>query len=410
MTTTTTITKQDPQIEAYRLGLLEDTQGLIRNEMFGQQVQNLRAEGLSDEEIAQRLSMPAEGVEGEEGYLPALNYSVEDIAAISPDAQFGMPDYRVAGLTTGQQQAIEKAEAGVGSYKPYLAEGLGDVQAGKDYTEEAITSMGTATDKGIAAAETAVDSLAGAGAEFSPDGITAFMNPYEQEVIDRTIADLRSSFDSQQAMRASDIAAKAVSAGAYGQSGFERARARELDPRQEAFEKSLASTVADLRMQGYQDAATRAQTAFESGKGRTITAASTEGQLGLGIGELGQAGALGEAGMADQLSNQGVITAGLGELEANLAAGDINNLMTTGGMEQANEQAILDAQRLTDEQNYQEPYKQLGFLSDVYAGIPTSQSTQTMSSGSNASPFMQAASAGIAGLSAYGGAKQAGIL
>ena len=49
MTVQTTITKQDPQIEAYRLGLLEDTQGLIRNEMFGQQVQNLRAEGLSDE-------------------------------------------------------------------------------------------------------------------------------------------------------------------------------------------------------------------------------------------------------------------------------------------------------------------------------------------------------------------------
>ncbi len=106
----------------------------------------------------------------------------------------------------------------------------------------------------------------------------------------------------------------------------------------------------------------------------------------------------------------GVQTAGLGELEQSLRGRDISSLMQSGGMGQAVEQAALDAARMTNQQRYQQPFQQLGFLSDVYAGIPTSQSTQTMATGSNASPFMQAASLGIAGLSAYGGAKQAGIL
>ena len=53
----------NPDIEAYRLGLLSDTQGLIRNQQLGRQVQGLRgqvnpATGFSytDAEIAQLLS------------------------------------------------------------------------------------------------------------------------------------------------------------------------------------------------------------------------------------------------------------------------------------------------------------------------------------------------------------------
>ena len=113
---------------------------------------------------------------------------------------------------------------------------------------------------------------------------------------------------------------------------------------------------------------------------------------------------------ASQLGQTGVQIAGMGELEQTMRNRDINALMTTGGMSQAQAQAVLDAQRMSGVQAYQQPFQQLGFLSDVYAGVPTSQSTQTMTSGSNASPFMQAASLGIAGLSAATGAQNAGIL
>ena len=40
--TQTVVNRQDPEIEAYRLGLLGDTQGLVRDQIFGQNVQNLR--------------------------------------------------------------------------------------------------------------------------------------------------------------------------------------------------------------------------------------------------------------------------------------------------------------------------------------------------------------------------------
>ena len=44
-------------------------------------------------------------------------------------------------------------------------------------------------------------------------------------------------------------------------------------------------------------------------------------------------------------------------------------------------------------------------MSDIYSGVPTSQATSTMTTGTPASPFMQAAGLGIAGLGAASGAK-----
>ena len=70
--TQTVINRQDPEIEAYRLGLLGDTQGLVRDQIFGQNVQNLRDQGLSDEDIAERLGR-----------------DVADVGNISQDQLFG---------------------------------------------------------------------------------------------------------------------------------------------------------------------------------------------------------------------------------------------------------------------------------------------------------------------------------
>mgnify|MGYP000612380432 CR=1 FL=1 len=53
--------RQDPAIEAYRLGLLQDVQGFTGGQIFGQNVQNLRKQGLSDQQISERLSTAATG-------------------------------------------------------------------------------------------------------------------------------------------------------------------------------------------------------------------------------------------------------------------------------------------------------------------------------------------------------------
>ncbi len=125
----------------------------------------------------------------------------------------------------------------------------------------------------------------------------------------------------------------------------------------------------------------------------------------LGLGNLGLSGASTQAGIGQQLAGMGLQQAGLGELEKSLQQQDINALMGTGGMLQAQKQAELDAIKASDTQKYQQPYQQLGFMSDIYSGVPTSQATTTMTTGTPASPFMQAAGLGIAGLGAASGAK-----
>tara|TARA_R110000824_G_C15124726_1_gene668424 strand:- start:105 stop:1016 length:912 start_codon:yes stop_codon:yes gene_type:complete len=71
--------RQDPAIEAYRLGLLEDTQGFIQGQI-------------------------------EEGLAP--------------------PDYQIANLAPNEQAAILAAQQGVGSYQQYLDSGNAAMQQG----------------------------------------------------------------------------------------------------------------------------------------------------------------------------------------------------------------------------------------------------------------------------------------
>jgi hypothetical protein len=81
MSTTTSIqiAKQDPAIEAYRLGLLGDVQQFTRDRI-------------------------AAGTQ--------------------------MPDYQVAGLSPNEQRAIAGAQAGVGAYRPFIQQGSSAIGAG----------------------------------------------------------------------------------------------------------------------------------------------------------------------------------------------------------------------------------------------------------------------------------------
>ncbi len=73
------------------------------------------------------------------------------------------------------------------------------------------------------------------------------------------------------------------------------------------------------------------------------------------------------------------------------------------------QQAILEAQRQSELAQLYEPYQRLGFLSDIYRGAPTSQMTLSQVQRPDVSPAQQLLGLGIAGLSAFGGAKQAGL-
>ena len=121
-------------------------------------------------------------------------------------------------------------------------------------------------------------------------------------------------------------------------------------------------------------------------------------QLGSGI-----------AGLAGQMGQLGLRQAALGETGQALQQRDIDSAYQLGSLLQAQDQARIDAGRASDLAQLYEPYQRLGFLSDIYSKVPTSQSTITQASTPNVSPFQQYLGLGIAGLSAAAGAQKAGL-
>jgi len=452
MATQTVINKMDPEIEAYKLGLLGDAQGLVQGQMFGQNVQNLRQQ-------YQGQVNPDTGVE----YTPeelntviAAQLSTEgntvttdmvNEQAVPSGGMYGLPDFKIADLSQSQKDAYTLASQGVGSYQPYLAGGLDAVQKGQAGAYDAMLGVGGATDQagmttgqaqqgiqqagqfGMQAAQQGLAGLQGVSGEFDPSGIGAFYNPYEQDVVQATLDDLRQDFQTQKAQRQAQSDAEAVSRGAFSSVSSQMRRdAQNIQPLEEDYLKTAAKEIGALRAAGFTNAANQAATAFEQAKqrqlggaqatsaigqqgaGTGLQAGQATGNLALGLGNLGLSGASTQAGIGQQLAGMGIQQAGLGEMEKSLQQQDIGALTGTGGMLQAQKQAELDAQKATDTQQYQQPYQQIGFLSDVYSGVPTSQATTTMSTGTPASAFQQAAGMGIAALGAAGGAKNLGIM
>jgi len=452
MVTQTVINKMDPEIEAYKLGLLGDAQGLVQGQMFGQNVQNLRQQYQGQvnpdtgvEYTPEELNtVIAKQLSTDENPLTAADVNEQ---AVPSGGMYGLPDFKIADLSQSQKDAYTLASQGVGSYKPYLAGGLDAVQKGQAGAYDAMLGVGGATDQagmttgqaqqgiqqagqfGMQAAQEGLAGLQGVAGEFDPSGIGAFYNPYEQDVVQATLDDLRQDFQTQKAQRQAQSDAEAVSRGAFSSVSSQMRRdAQNIQPLEEDYLKTAAKEIGALRAAGFTNAANQAATAFEQAKqrqlggaqatsaigqqgaGTGLQAGQATGNLALGLGNLGLSGASTQAGIGQQLAGMGIQQAGLGEMEKSLQQQDIGALTGTGGMLQAQTQAQLDAQKATDTQQYQQPYQQIGFLSDVYSGVPTSQATTTMSTGTPASAFQQAAGMGIAALGAAGGAKNLGIM
>ena len=452
MATNINIQKLDPEIEAYKLGLLGDAQGLVQGQMFGQNVQNLREQylGQTDPETGQPYTpdqvneLVASQLSTDENPLTAADVNEQ---AVPSGGMYGLPDFKIADLSQSQKDAYTLASQGVGSYKPYLTGGLDAVQKGQAGAYDAMLGVGGATDQagmttgqaqqgiqqagqfGMQAAQEGLAGLQGVAGEFDPSGIGAFYNPYEQDVVQATLDDLRQDFQTQKAQRQAQSDAEAVSRGAFSSVSSQMRRdAQNIQPLEEDYLKTAAKEIGALRAAGYTNAANQAATAFEQAKqrqlggaqatsaigqqgaGTGLQAGQATGNLALGLGNLGLSGASTQAGIGQQLAGMGIQQAGIGEMEKSLQQQDIGALTGTGGMLQAQKQAELDAQKATDTQQYQQPYQQIGFLSDVYSGVPTSQATTTMSTGTPASAFQQAAGMGIAALGAAGGAKNLGIM
>ena len=372
-----------------------------------------------------------------EAYKIGLLQSAKALA----DRGVNLPTQQVAGMSGLQNQAINMATQGIGAYQPYVTEAgytlgdaqtaLGGVAAGASpYQQEsanffrsgaeALPGVTNAATQGYQQAGQMGMNAAFAGmAGLNPMAAQAYYNPYETLAVQQAMSDIGRQGDIQQ----QSLAAKAVGAGAFGGSrqGIE---SQELNRNVLDQQSRIA---AQMRQTGYDSAASRAlqaaqltgqlgsmgsqaQQAAAQGMGQIgMQAADLYGQLGQGIGTLGTS--YGQLGLqqGEALGQLGLRQASMGELGQKLGQSEQGFLFDIGKQQQAQQQAEIEAARTSQLQQLYEPYQRVSFLSDIYKGAPSSQQSLTGATTPNISPAQSILGLGIAGLSAASGAQRAGL-
>jgi hypothetical protein len=256
-------------------------------------------------------------------------------------AQLGQVAPQVAAQTGLQQQATTLAGQGVGSYAPYLT------AAGAQGTAAGTTLGGVPDYIGAAGTQYAgAAGLTGAGAGTGTGTVADYMSPYQTQVIDTTL----SEFDRQAAMRQQAISDAAVGVGGYG-GGREGVMQSEYQTQSDA---QRAALQAGLLQQGYTQALGSRQQDLMN-------------RMGLGQSQLGLAGAQGT--LAAQQMGLGQYQTGLGAQTQALAGQDVAALGRQGAIDQAQSQAVLDAQREANRMTLYEPYERMGFFGQGLTGL-----------------------------------------
>ena len=216
-----------------------------------------------------------------------------------------------------------------------------------------LTKAGTAAD--------AATGLTGTGAGTGAGSIQSYMSPYQSDVIDTALTE----FDRQaQAQKASQAAQALGIPGAFG-GGREGVLQAQY---QSDSDRNRAALQANLLQSGFQQAQAARQ-------------ADLKNQLGIS-------------------QQQATLGGGM----QNLAQQQISGLGRLGGVQQAQSQAVLDAQRQAAQTQAYEPYQRLGTygsgVASLISGYPGStQVTQTP----NASPLQTALGVGTGLAGIYGG-------
>lgn len=420
-----------------------------------------------------------------------------------------LPAYSVAGFNKDQTDAFTQARQGIGAYQPYLSSGTSALEQGVQSTQNAANvlqqadtrnqygaaqqatnlGLGAAGQLGAAAGQIApaygtlgqatgmaqnyqqanltpaygainsgINQLMQGTGQYDPNSVSAYMNPYQSQVVQQAMQEMNRQADIQTGQRH----AQAVGAGAFGGS-----RQAITDAEANRNTQQLQNqTIAGLMNQGYTQAQGQAQTAYEAGQQRDLAAgqalgtqgaqlgqlgmqqaglgqqaaqnlgtfagqqgnlagqqaniynqqAGTYGQLGQGIGTLagqqfgvGQQIASGLSQTGAQMGNLGVQQAALGQTAQTLGQNDTNMLYNIGQQQQGLTQQTADAARNTQLQQIYQPYQDVAFMSDIYKGAPSSQQSIAASTAPVPSQFQQTAGLGIAAISAGAAGKKAGL-
>ena len=287
---------------------------------------------------------------------------------------------QVAGQDPYQTQAYTRAGTpgqGIEAYSPYIA------AAGAQGTA-AGTTLGQVSPYITAAGSqyTGAGGLTGTGAGGAgvAGSIQSYMSPYQQQVIDTSLAE----FDKQAAISKLGLGTQAVGAGAYGGARHGVAESEY----QSSSDLNRARLNAQLLQGGYGQASGARQQDLAN-------------RMGLGTAQIGLGQATGA--LAGQQQQLGGYQQGLASLVPQLQAGDIGMLGQLGAGQQAQAQARLDATREQERMKAYEPYERLGYygtgVTGIMGGYPGQYQSQITP---NPTPLQTAMGIGATGAGIYG--------
>jgi len=370
----------------------------------------------------------------QEDYLADIFASAK--ALTGEGSQMPYAAQKQADLSSAQQSAITQAQQGVGAYQPYLQQGSQAIGQGIGAVGTGLGALGSAIGQlpaaqqgyldqqnamlqaqalGQAGTQQAQAMTAGADFNFDPTSYQSYMDPFMNDVIQQQYRDIQRQGDIQK----QGASAQAVGAGAFGGSrqGIQQA---EID--RNVLDQQ-ARTGSQLRSAGFQQASGLAQQAASQQAQQQLAQAQQFGQQAGQLGQQGMQGAQGygqtAAGLGNlaQLTGQlgqstgalgqtvgqlGTATAGLGQLGQQMGVQDVNSLLGVGALQQGQTQKGFDVARANALAEQALPYQQVGFMSDIFRGVPALQQTYSTSTTPGPSTGSQMLGLGIAGLGAVG--------
>jgi len=284
-------------------------------------------------------------------------------------SQTTIPDYAKPFVENLLGQAQSYTDPYQNPYMQYMGQRQAQFAPLQQMSYDNAALMKTAPQLGDA---TALAGMAGLGAlntsftynpyvaqQFTGANVQQYMNPYMQNVVER---------QQQDAQRQADIArqtqgAQAARAGAFGGSGNMLANNQ--------LNTQLARQKGDIQAKGLQDAYSQAMGQFNTQQGQNQAAAqlnAQQGQFGAGLGLQGLQTALTGANALGQLGNT--------QYQQNMG---INQMQNQYGLQQQQQQQnILNNQYQDFLNNQNNPYKQMGFMSDILRGLPLTQQSASM--------------------------------
>ena len=271
------------------------------------------------------------------------------------DAQFAQ--------RTSQAQQFGIRKAGMAELAPQIA--------AQDPYQTAAYAQATDPNTGLGAyqpflqkAATAADAaggLMGTGAGTGAGSIQSYMSPYQQQVIDASLAD----YDAQAAKSRTGLGAQAVSQGAFG-SGRHGIAEAEFDALSNRGRGTLQS---GLRQSGFEDSVARRQQDLSN-----------------------------QMGLSNLQSSRGTDA-------QDFSRAQISGLGTLGVAQQGQNQAVLDAQRTASTMAVQDPINKLNMLGAGVTGLMGGSANAYTRIGEgqpSASPLSTALGTGLMGADIYG--------